>query len=75
MRLRDPKPASADITYRVGGAAFIGIMLLQLVHDGRAHLSDRVDKYLQETNRIPVRYSDAAPLTLLQLATRSSGLR
>jgi CubicO group peptidase (beta-lactamase class C family)/pimeloyl-ACP methyl ester carboxylesterase len=67
-------PAGADTSYRVGGEAFTGIMLLQLAHDGKVHLSDRVDKYLPEINRIPVRYPDAAPLTLLQLATHSSGL-
>ena len=66
--------ATADTSYRVGVAAFTGIMLLQLVHDGKVHLSDRVDKYLPEINRIPARYPDAAPLTLLQLATQSTGL-
>lgn len=67
--------SSGDAThYRVGAAAFTGIMLLQLIRDGKVHLSDRVDKYLPEINRIPARYPDAAPLTLLQLATHSTGL-
>src|SRR4051794_39101110 len=33
----------AETPYRVGVAAFTGIMLLQLVRDGRVHLSDRVE--------------------------------
>ena len=66
--------ANADTSYRVGQAAFTGIMLLQLIRDGKVHLSDRVDKYLPEINRIRARYPDAAPLTLLQLATHSTGL-
>ena len=67
-------PASADTPYQVGAAAFTGIMLLQLVHDGKVHLSDRVDRYFPEISRIPASYPDAAPLTLLQLATHSTGL-
>ena len=66
--------ASAKSSYQVGVAAFTGVMLLQLMRDGKVHLSDRVDKYLPEINRIPNRYPDAAPLTLLQLATHSTGL-
>ena len=70
----DRTPASAETPYRVGVAAFTGVMLLQLIHDGKVHLSDRVDKYFPEIARIPARYPDAAPLTLLQLATHSTGL-
>ncbi|MEO8369383.1 MAG: serine hydrolase [Candidatus Solibacter sp.] len=66
--------ATPHTSYRVGVAAFTGTMLLQLVRDVRVHLSDRVDKYLPEIKRIPARYPDAAPLTVLQLATHSSGL-
>jgi CubicO group peptidase (beta-lactamase class C family) len=49
-------PASADTPYQVGAAAFTGIMLLQLVHDGKVHLSDRADRYFPEINRIPASY-------------------
>jgi CubicO group peptidase (beta-lactamase class C family)/alpha-beta hydrolase superfamily lysophospholipase len=66
--------ASAETTYRAGVEAFTGLMLLQLVRDGKVHLSDRVDRYFPEVNRIPVRYPNAAPLTLLQLATHTTGL-
>ena len=65
---------AAQATYCVGQAAFTGVMLLQLMHDGKVHLSDRVDKYFPEISRIPTRYPDAAPLTLVQFATHSTGL-
>src|SRR5579859_3352304 len=68
------KAATADTSYRVGVAAFTGIMLLQLIRDGKVHLSDRVDKYVPEIAGIPVRYPNAAPLSLVQLATHTTGL-
>lgn len=67
-------PATQDTPYRIGSAAFTGLMLLQLMHDGRVHLSDRVDKYFPEIKQIPVAYADAAPITLIQLATHTTGL-
>src|SRR5690242_10053717 len=66
--------ANADTSYRVGVGAFTGIMLLQLIRDSKVHLSDRVDKYVPEIARIPVRYPNSAPLTLVQLATHATGL-
>ena len=66
--------ATSDTPYRVGTAAFTAIMLLQLAHESKVHLSDRVANNLPEISRVPARYPDAAPLTLLQLATHNTGL-
>ncbi|HEV2688317.1 MAG TPA: serine hydrolase [Bryobacteraceae bacterium] len=66
--------ANSDTEYRMGSAAFTALMLLQLVHDGKVHLSDRVDKYFPEIKLVPARYPDAAPLSLVQLATDTTGL-
>src|SRR5690242_11895294 len=42
------RPAGADTQYAVGTGAFSAIMLLQLVRDGKAHLSDAAEKYVTE---------------------------
>ncbi len=34
------RPASADTEYEIGTGAFTAVMLLQLMRDGSAHLSD-----------------------------------
>ncbi|HYL76010.1 MAG TPA: serine hydrolase [Bryobacteraceae bacterium] len=67
-------PATRDTQYRIGSAAFTGLMLLQLIHDGKVHLSDRVDKYFPEIKQIPLAYPNASPITLIQLATHTTGL-
>jgi CubicO group peptidase (beta-lactamase class C family) len=51
-----------------------GIMLLQLTERGVVHLTDRVDTYVPEIHRIPNPYSWAPAITLLQLATMTSGI-
>lgn len=69
-------PASADTVYRVGSVtkAFTALMLLQLVENGTVRLSDPVAKYFPEIDAIPGRLAGAPPITLLQLATHTSGL-
>jgi CubicO group peptidase (beta-lactamase class C family) len=52
----------------------LGVMLLQLVEQGKVHLSDPVKKYYPEFEKIANPYSYAPPVTLLQLATHTSGL-
>ena len=42
-------------------------MLLQLMRDGKAHLSDPAEKYVTELKSVRSRYPDAAPVTLMQL--------
>jgi CubicO group peptidase (beta-lactamase class C family) len=69
-------PATVDTVYRIGSITkpFTALMLLQLVEAGRVHLSDPVEKYLPEINRIEGRAPDAPPVTLIELATMTSGI-
>ena len=69
-------PANSDTVYRIGSVTkmFTGLMLDQLVEDGRVHLSDPVQKYLPEVSTVQGRFPDAPPITLVQLATHTSGL-
>lgn len=69
-------PANKQSIYRIGSITkqFTAIMLLQLVNEGKAHLDDPVEKYYPEVRRIPDAYPNAPPITLLQLATHTSGL-
>ena len=69
-------PATQDSTYRIGSITkqFTGVMLLQLVDQGKVHLSDPVEKYYPEIKKVANSYSYAPPITLIQLATHTSGL-
>lgn len=69
-------PATADSVYRIGSITkqFTALMLLQLVEQGKVRLSDPVAKYLPEVNEIQGRLPNAPPITLVQLATMTSGL-
>src|SRR5215467_13899417 len=70
------KPADADTVYRIGSITkqFTALMLLQLVHEGKVHFSDPVEKYFPEIHLVKNEYKYAQPITLLQLASHSSGL-
>ena len=68
------RPAGAETEYGIGTSAFTAIMLLQLMRDGKAHLSDPAEKYVTELKSVRSRYPDAAPVTLMQLALHTSGL-
>src|SRR5262249_34464142 len=69
-------PATKDTVYRIGSITkqFTGLMLLQLVEAGKAHLSDPVEKYFPEVNKVEGRFSRAPPLTPVQLAPHTSRL-
>ena len=69
-------PATAKTVYRIGSITkpFTAVMLLQLVEKGTVRLSDPVEKYLPEINRITDRPKDAAAVTFEQLATMMSGI-
>ncbi len=69
-------PATRDSTYRIGSITkqFTGVMLLQLVSQGKVHLSDPVEKYYPEIRQVANPYSWAPPITLVELATHTSGL-
>ena len=69
-------PASKDTVYRIASITkqFTALMLLQLVEQGKVRLSDPVEKYLPEVNKLQKRFPNAPPITLIQLATHTSGL-
>jgi CubicO group peptidase (beta-lactamase class C family) len=69
-------PATSDTVYRIGSVTkqFTALMLLQLVQDGKVHLSDPVEKYFPEVNKVQGRLPGTPPITLIQLATHTSGL-
>jgi CubicO group peptidase (beta-lactamase class C family) len=69
-------PADADTVYRIGSITkmFTALMLEQLVETGKVHLSDPVDKYFPEIKQVKGAFPDAPPITLIQLATHTSGL-
>jgi CubicO group peptidase (beta-lactamase class C family) len=69
-------PATKDTVYRLASVTkrFTGLMFLQLAERGRVHLSDPVEKYLPEVNKIQGRFPGAPPITLVQLATMTAGL-
>ena len=68
--------ATPDSVYRIGSITkqVTGLMLLQLVQEGKVRLSDPVEKYFPEIHLVPTPYKGAPPVTLVQLATHSSGL-
>jgi CubicO group peptidase (beta-lactamase class C family) len=69
-------PASRHTVYRIGSITkqFTGLMLLQLIEGGQVHLSDPVEKYFPEFNKVPSRFPNAPAVTFVQLATMTSGL-
>jgi len=69
-------PATRETVYRIGSITkqFTALMLLQLVRDGKVRLSDPVEKYFPEINKVKGRYAGAPPITLIQLATHTAGL-
>lgn len=68
--------ATRDSVYRIGSITkqFTALMLLQLAAEGKVHLSDPVEKYLPEISKVQERRSWAPAITLIQLATMTSGM-
>ena len=68
--------ANQDTVYRIGSITkmFTTTMLEQLAEAGKIKLTDPVEKYFPEINAVQNRYKDTPPITLLQLATHTSGL-
>ena len=69
-------PATKDNVFAIGSITkqFTALMLLQLVEQGKVRLSDPVEKYLPEVKKLQNQFADAPPITLIQLATHTSGL-
>jgi CubicO group peptidase (beta-lactamase class C family) len=74
--MENKRPASAETVYRIGSITkqFTALMLLQLVEQDKAHLTDPVEKFFPEINKVPRYRPDAPAMTLVQLATMTSGL-
>ena len=68
--------ANIDSVYRIGSITkqFTALMLLQLVHQGKVHFSDPVEKYFPEIQLVKSDYKNAPPVTLAELALHRSGL-
>lgn len=68
--------ATKDSVYRIGSITkqFTGIMLLQLVSQGKVNLSDPVEKYYPEIAKVANPWKGAPPITLIELATHTSGM-
>ena len=69
-------PADKDTVYRIGSITkmFTALMLEQLADNGKVRLSDPAEKYFPEVKLVPGATPDAPPITLIQLATHTSGL-
>ncbi len=68
-------PPSDTAIYPVASITklFTGLMLLQLVDRGVVHMTDPVDEFVPEIRAVPNPYPWAPPITLIQLATMTSG--
>ncbi len=59
-------PASKDLVFPIGSITkqSTSVMLLQLVEQGKVRLSDPVEKYLPEVNKMQNKFIGAPPITL-----------
>jgi CubicO group peptidase (beta-lactamase class C family) len=70
------RPADRQTVYRIGSITkmFTGVMLLQLIRDGKVHLADPVSGFVPEINQVQGLPKGAVSPTILQLATMTGGL-
>lgn len=70
----DPRPLNGDTVFEIGSVSkvFTALLLADMVRRGEVSLADPVAKYLPLGIRIPER--NGSPITLLDLATHTSGL-
>ena len=70
------QPVTDDTRYRIGSITkqFTGLALLQLAERGKLRLSDPLVKHVPEFSQVKSPHPDAPAITLLQLATMTSGL-
>jgi len=68
--------ADRSSVYRIGSITkmFTGLMVQQLVTDGKIRLSDPVERFYPEIREVQGYARLSAPITVLQLATMTSGL-
>ena len=74
--LETQTPVTAETRYRIGSITkqFTALMFLQLLEAGKVNLADPVEKYVPELRQIRGAFAGAPPITLVQLATHTSGL-
>lgn len=70
------RPANRQTVYRIGSITkmFTGVMLHQLIREGKIHLSDPVSRFVPEINQVHGLPEGAVSPTILQLATMTGGL-
>jgi len=70
------QPANVDTIYRIGSITkqFTAIAFEQLVQAGKVRLTDPVESFVPEIGLVKGRPAGSQPITLLQLATHTSGL-
>src|SRR5688572_1072192 len=68
--------ANADTAYRIGSITkqFTALMLLKLAEEGKVRLTDPVEKHYPAITKVAKFHADVPSITLLQLATMTSGL-
>jgi CubicO group peptidase (beta-lactamase class C family) len=68
--------ATKDTVYRIGSVTkqFTGLMLLQLLQDGKVSPADPVERFFPDINKVGGRRAGVPPITLIQLATMTSGM-
>ena len=68
--------ATPEHVYRIGSITkqFTGLALLKLAHEGALQLTDPVEQHFKPVNLVRDRFPNAPPITLVQLATMTSGL-
>jgi CubicO group peptidase (beta-lactamase class C family) len=70
------QPVTDETQYRIGSITkqFTALALLQLAERGKLRVSDPLVKHVPEFAQVKSPYPDAPPITLVQLATMTSGL-
>ncbi len=74
--MEQQQPANTDTVYRIGSITkqFTAIAFQQLVQAGKVRLTDPVESFVPEIGLVKGRPAGSQPITLLQLATHTSGL-
>jgi CubicO group peptidase (beta-lactamase class C family) len=70
------RPVTSDSAYRIGSITkqFTALALLQAVEDGRMRLTDPLETWVPEVRRLKDARAGTPPVTLLQVATMTSGI-
>lgn len=70
------RPASRLSVYRIGSITkqFTALMFLQLIERGKVRETEPVEKYFPDVSKIPTLFPQMQKITLVQLATMTSGL-